>query len=139
MPSITRQTPLLRRCVGPDQTVLVAARCHRLGRHLSSEYLLLLTRERLVVTTEGRLFHWPRLHLDALIGDLKNVAWSPEPRLASIELACTAPDGIRERFLIKVRTAAKVWHFEAALSYVFRPAGTAHRRLAAAAVLPAAL
>ena len=44
-------------------------------------------------------------------------------------VAGTAPDGTRERFLIKVRKPGSVWHLEAAFGYVFRPAGMAMRKL----------
>jgi len=137
MPSISRQIPLFRRCVGLDQTVLLLTRCNRLDRPLSGDYLMLLTRERLVVTTESKLLRRPRLHLDAAISDLSNVVWTPDTRLTTIEFSATAPDGLRERYLIKVRNPAAIWHFEAALGYVFRPAGPGMRKLNTATVLPA--
>jgi hypothetical protein len=90
---------------------------------------MLLTRERLVVTTETRMLHRPRLHLDAAVSELRNVVWSADARLTSVELTVTAPDGLRERFLIKVRKPGSVWHLEAAFGYVFRPAGIGMRTL----------
>jgi hypothetical protein len=95
---------------------------------------MLLTRERLVVTTETRMLHRPRLHLDAAITDLRNVVWEPDARLTSVELTVTAPDGLRERFLIKVRKPGSVWHLEAAFGYVFRPAGAGMRKLSVTTV-----
>jgi hypothetical protein len=129
MASISRQIPVFRRCAGPGQTVLLVTRASRLDRPLSGDHLMLLTRERLVVTSESRLLHRPHVHLDAAVADLRNVVWTADPRLTSIELSATAPDGFRERFLIKARTPGAVWHLEAALGYVFRPAGSGLRKL----------
>lgn len=129
MASISRQIPLFRRCVGLGQTVLLVTRCSRLDRPLSGDHLMLLTRDRLVVTTETRMLHRPRLHLDAAINELRNVVWTADARLTSVELTVTAPDGVRERFLIKVRKPGSVWHLEAAFGYVFRPAGAGMRKL----------
>lgn len=129
MASISRQIPLFRRCVGLSQTVLLLTRCSRLDRPLSSDYLLLLTRERLVIAAETRFLHRVRLHLDAAVSELTNVKWEPDTRLASIELCATAVDGIRERFLIRVRQPGAIWHVDAALGYVFRPSRTGARRL----------
>jgi hypothetical protein len=138
MASISRQIPLFRRCVGLDQTVLLLTQASRLDRPLSGEHLMLLTRERLVITSEGRLFHRPHLHLDSAVADLRNVVWTADSRLTSIELSATAPDGFRERFLIRVRNPSALWHLEAALGYVFRPAGVGLRKLNSTASLSAA-
>ena len=135
MASISRQIPLFRRCVGVDQAVLLLTHASRLDRPLAGDHLMLLTRERLVVTSEGRLFHRPHLHLDAAVAALRNVVWTPDPRLTSIELSLTAPDGFREHFLIKVRDPGALWHLEAALGYVFRPTGGGLRKLNPAASL----
>jgi hypothetical protein len=137
MASISRQIPLFRRCVGQGQTVLLLTNASRLDRPMSGAHLMLLTRERLVVTSEGRLFHRPHLHLDAAVAELRNVVWTADPRLTSIELCATAPDGFRERFLIEVRSPSALWHLEAALGYVFRPAGAGLRKLNPAAALRA--
>jgi hypothetical protein len=112
----------------------MVTRCHRLDRPLSGDHLMLLTRDRLVVTTETRLLHRPRLHLDAAVSELRNVVWEPDVRLTSVELTLTAPDGLRERFLIRVRKPGSVWHLEAAFGYVFRPAGVGMRKLSVTTV-----
>jgi hypothetical protein len=129
MASIGRQVPVFRRCVGLGETVLLLTRCSRLDRPLSCDYLLLLTRQRLVITAETRVLHRVRLHLDAAISELINVKWEPDTRLTSIELSATAGNGIRERFFIKARQPATIWHVDAALGYVFRPSRTGARRL----------
>jgi hypothetical protein len=134
MASISRQIPLFRRHVGREQTVLIVIRCSRLDRPLCGDHLMVLTRERLVVTIESRLLHRPRIHLDAAISDLRNVVWTADPRLESIELAATAPDSVREHFLINVRNPGEVWHLEAALGYVFRPARLGMRKLSPTAI-----
>jgi hypothetical protein len=134
MASISRQTPVFRRHVGREQTVLIVTRCSRLDRPLFGDHLMVLTKERLVITVESRLLHRPRIHLDAAATELRNVVWTADPRLESIELAATAPDSVREHFLIKVRTPGEIWHLEAAFGYVFRPARLGMRKLSPAAV-----
>jgi len=96
---------------------------------------MLLTKDRLVITSESRLLHRPQLHLDASVSELRNVVWTADARLTSVELSVTAPDGVRERFLIKVRRPGAVWRLEAALGYAFRPAGIQLRRLNPAATM----
>jgi hypothetical protein len=129
MASISRQIPLLRRCVGLDQTVLLLARCGLPDRPLSGDHIMLLTKTRMIVTSESRILHRPRAHLDAAVTTLRNVVWTADPLLTSMELAATAPDGVRERFIVKVRKPGTIWHLEAALGYVFRPATIGLRKL----------
>jgi hypothetical protein len=138
MASISRQIPLFRRCVGLDQTVLLLTRCGLLDRPFSGDHTMLLTKTRLVVLTESRLLHRPRVHLDATVTALRNVVWAADARLTSIELSATAPDGVRERFIVKVRKPGMIWHLEAALGYVFRPATIGQRKLSPAHRLSAA-
>jgi hypothetical protein len=130
MPTIIRHQPVVRRCLGPGDAVLLVGRCVRPDRPLAGEHLLVLTRSRMVVTREGRLLRRARLHLDAPIGELSRVTWAPEPRLIAVELAATAIDGVRERLWIKVRHPRAVWLLDATFRYVFRKAA---RALAAAA------
>ncbi len=129
MASISRQIPLLRRCVGLDQTVLLLTRCSLLDRPLAGDHIMLLTKTRIIVTSESRILHRPRVHLDAAVTTLRNVVWTADRRLTSIELSATAPDGVRERFIIKARLPGMIWHLEAALGYVFRPATIGLRKL----------
>lgn len=124
MASITRQIPIFRRCIGLGQTVLLLTRCSRLDRPFSGDHLMLLTRERLVITAESRLLHHTRVHLDADVNELSNVHWEADGRLTSIEFSATAADGVRERFGIKTHKPGTVWQLDAALGYVFRPGGT---------------
>jgi hypothetical protein len=48
--------------------------------------------------------------------------------MGAVELAATAVDGVRERFLIKVGHPKRVWHLDALLSHVFKPRTAAHQR-----------
>ena len=127
MASITRQVPIFRRCVGLGHAVLLVTRCSRLDRPLSADHLMLLTCERMVITSESRLLHHARLHLDAAVAELDNVSWMPDARLTAVEFAATAIDGIRERFLIKARRPGTMRHLDAVLGYVFRPGGGTRR------------
>jgi len=121
LPTVSRHLPVFRRCVEPDDTTVIVTRCVRPTRPMQGEFLLLLTHRRLVVTQESRVVHRLRLHLNAELRHLTNVAWNADPRTAGIELAVTAVDGIRERFWIKVGHPKQASHLEALLSHVFRP------------------
>src|SRR4051794_9194158 len=101
--SISRQIPIFRRCVGIGQTVLIVTKCSRLDRPFSADHLMLLTRDRMVIPSESRMLHRARLHLDAAVTELSKVVWEADARLTAIEFNASAPDGVRERFLIKTR------------------------------------
>ncbi len=124
MPTINRHLPVFRRCLGGD-SILLVSRCSRPDRPLSGEHLLVLTRNRLVVTHETRLVHKLRLHLDAPLHELADVRWTPDPLLTSVELSATAIDGIRERFTLKVRHPGLIWHLDETFGYVFTTAAQA--------------
>jgi hypothetical protein len=119
IPVVSRHMPVLRRCVPPEETTLLATRCRRPGVPAGGGFLLLLTNRRLVVTHEGRLLHRVQLHLDALLKDLSEVGWTTHLR-SGIELAATAADGVRERFWIPVPDPRRVWHLDALFSHGFR-------------------
>jgi hypothetical protein len=121
MSTISRHMPILRRCVESDDATALIARAHRPDRPLTSDFLLLLTFRRFVVTQESRVLHRLRLHLNTELRLLSNVTWHPDPHLKAIELAATAVDGIRERFWIHTRHSKQVWHLDALFSHLFRP------------------
>ncbi len=130
IPVVSRHMPVLRPCVTPGETTVVATRCHRPGQPLAGFYLLLLTNRSLVVTRETRFLHRVRLHLAADLRFLEDVTWTSDPRMRSMELAVTTPDGIRERFWFPVFYTRRLWHLDALFSHVFRSravAGTAPR------------
>lgn len=119
MPAISRHIPIIRRGLGPDDAVLLVGRCARPDRPLSGDHVLVLARHRLVVSHESRLAHRVKLHLDAPIHELSDVAWQPDPQLTGVELSATAIDGIRERFWIRLRHHKAVWLLDATFRYVF--------------------
>jgi len=125
--ALARHLPIFRRTVGAGQTVLLVARCGRLDQPNSADHLIVITRDRVVITSESRSLHRARLHLNAAVAALMNVRWQPDAGLTAVEFAATALDGVRERFLIEAPDAAGVSHVDAVLGYVFRPAGS--RRL----------
>jgi len=130
--TVSRHMPVFRRCVEADDSTVVVARCLRLDRPMHGEFLMLLTYRRLVVTQETRVLHRLRLHLNTELRHLSNVTWNPDPRAATVELAATAVDGVRERFWIKTSHPKQVWHLDGLLSHAFRPRVAAERALAAA-------
>jgi hypothetical protein len=99
MPAISRHLPVFRRCLGAD-AVLLVTRCTRQDRPLA-EYVLALTRHRLVILHESRVVHRVRLHLDAPLHELADVTWAADPTGTVLELSATAIDGIRERFTLR--------------------------------------
>jgi hypothetical protein len=121
VPTVTRHLPILRRCVEPDDTTMLVARCIRPANPLQGDYLLLMTHRRLIVTQESRLLHRLRLHLNTELRHLSNVNWNADPRTSAVEFAATAVDGVRERFWIKVGHPKQVWHLDALLSRAFHP------------------
>jgi hypothetical protein len=125
--ALARHLPIFRRTVGAGQTVLLVARCGRLDQPSAADHLIVITRDRVVITSESRSLHRARLHLNAAVAALMNVRWQPDAGLTAVEFAATALDGVRERFLIEAPDAAGVSHVDAVLGYVFRPAGS--RRL----------
>ncbi|MEV1146406.1 hypothetical protein [Micromonospora sp. NPDC049799] len=116
----TRHMPVFRGCVGSGDATILVTRCSRPDRPASGEYLLLLTHRRLVITQQTRVLHRLRLHLNTELRELSNVTWSPDPRLQAVELAATAIDGIRERFLVRTRHPKQVWQLDALLNHAFR-------------------
>ncbi|GIJ30103.1 hypothetical protein Vqi01_52650 [Micromonospora qiuiae] len=137
----SRHMPVFRRCVGSGDATILVARCSRPDRPMFGDHLLLLTHRRLVVTRQTRILHRLRLHLNTELRELSHVTWSPDPRLHSVELAATAIDGIRERFLIRTQHPKQVWQFDALFNHAFRTRvrTTRPRVLATVAEPPVAL
>jgi hypothetical protein len=125
--ALARHVPIFRRTVGANQTVLLVARCGSLNQPNAADHLIVITRDRVVITSESHPLHRARLHLNAAVAALLNVRWQPDAGLTAVEFAATALDGVRERFLIEARDSAGVSRVDAVLGYVFRPAGS--RRL----------
>ncbi|HYN96510.1 MAG TPA: hypothetical protein VES42_21930, partial [Pilimelia sp.] len=121
IPTVGRHLPIFRRCVAQGDAATLVARCLRPDRPLRGEFMLLLTERALVVTRETRLLRRVRLHLNAELRHLHNVTWNPDPRLPAVELAATAVDGVRERFLIRAGHPKQVWHLDALFAHAFRP------------------
>ncbi|NYT93550.1 hypothetical protein [Salinispora sp. H7-4] len=129
----SRHMPVFRRCVGSGDAPVLVTRCRRPDRSATAgEYLLLLTHRRLVVTRQTRVLHRLRLHLNTELRELSDVTWGPDPRLHCLELAATAIDGVRERFVIRTRHPKQVWQLDELLNHAFRTrVRTARERLVA--------
>jgi hypothetical protein len=120
--ALARHVPVLRRLVGAGQSVLLVARCGPLDQPNRSDHLMVVTRDRVVITSESRSLRRARVHLNAAVAALLNVRWRTDTE--TVEFAATAIDGVRERFLIEAPDSAAVSRVDAVLGYVFRPAGT---------------
>ncbi|MFV2102298.1 hypothetical protein [Micromonospora sp. LOL_024] len=116
----SRHMPVFRRCVGSGDATVLVTRCSRPDRPLIGDHLLLLTHRRLVITRQTRVLQRLRLHLNTELRELSHVTWSPDPRLRCVELAATAIDGVRERFLIRAQHPQQVWQLDALLNHAFR-------------------
>ncbi|MFI6823713.1 hypothetical protein ACIBJE_22645 [Micromonospora sp. NPDC050187] len=118
--TVSRHMPVFRRCVRADDATILVTRCTCPDRLVSGEYLLLMTYQRLVVTRQSPLLHRLHLHLNTELRHLSNVTWNPDPRLQQVELAATAIDGVRERFLIRTEHPKQVWQIDTLLDHAFR-------------------
>jgi hypothetical protein len=117
--TVSRHLPIFRRCVEPADSTVLIARCLNPDRPVGGDFLMLLTHRRLVVTQETRVLHRLRLHLNAELRHLSDVAWNPDLRQSTVEIAATAVDGVRERFLMRLAAPEQVWHVDDLLTHVF--------------------
>lgn len=134
--TISRHLPVLRQCVNPSDAVALVTRCFRPERPQRDDFLLLLTRRRLVVTRQS----WPlgrlHLHLNTELRHLRDVNWTADPRTCVVALAATAVDGVRERFASRVPHPHDLWRVDDLFTRLFRgdDAAAARRPLLARAV-----
>jgi hypothetical protein len=139
LPAISRHLPVFRYCLGADAVLLVTC-CTRQDRPFA-EYVLALTRHRLVILHESRVVHRVRLHLDAPLHELADVRWAADPTGTTLELSATAIDGVRERFTLRPRRPDALARLDTRLAAAFgaaRPAGTDGRRLSGRPARPPA-
>ncbi len=115
----SRHLPIVERCVEAGDDAVLVTRCTRPEAPLAGEYLLLLTRRRLVVIQQTPVLHRLRLHLNANLRHLSNVTWRPDLSRPALEMAATAVDGVRERFRVRFADTESVWLFESKLREVF--------------------
>ena len=122
--TVNRHANVLRRCAGSRDAVTVVAPCYRsnqpLGRGRPNN-LLMVTRNRLVVTTETPLLRRLRLYLNAELHQLADVTWTAEPEYEAVQLALTAMDGAREHFWIRLASKEQMWRLDDALNAAFSP------------------
>ncbi|WP_426509173.1 hypothetical protein ACPPVO_00650 [Dactylosporangium sp. McL0621] len=115
--TVARHVQVLRRCAGDRDVVAVVARC---TTSRGRRNVLMLTRNRLVVTSETPLLRRVALHLNADLHQLADVTWTPEPDRTGIQLGVTAIDGVRENFWIRLDSKAEMWRLDEALKQAFR-------------------
>ena len=121
--TVNRHLPIMRSCVGTRDTALVVARCSRTHRPIgrtTGTNLLLLTKTRLVITTESPVLHRLRLYLNANLHHLADVTWTPEPSKRAVHLAATIVDGVREHFWVELGDAEQVIRMDGLLRESFR-------------------
>jgi hypothetical protein len=120
IPTVSRHMPIFRRCVEPDDTTVLVSRCLRPDAPMAGEFILVLTRRRLVVTHETKVFHRLKLHLNANLRHLSSVSWRSDFDRFTVDISATAVDGVREQFRARLGEPEAVWHFDALLQHVFR-------------------
>ncbi|MCA2212615.1 hypothetical protein [Jidongwangia harbinensis] len=119
IPTVSRHLPVFRRCVDPDDSAVLLARCLRPNSAMAGEFVLLLTNRRLVVIRESRLLHRLSLHLNVNLRRLSNVTWTTERHQPAVELAATAVDGVRERFWMNLGDVDRVRQVESLSQRLF--------------------
>ena len=124
--TLRRHMRLFRRYADPNDATMLVGRCVRPGRRRSPSYLMLLTRQQLIVTRESILLHRPRVYLRGPVSELEGVRWSADPGEAVVDLALSTPRG-RERFWIRALYTDQMWRLDAALGRVFRNSAAASR------------
>ncbi|MFC5005214.1 hypothetical protein ACFPIJ_46190 [Dactylosporangium cerinum] len=115
--TIRRHVQVLRGCAGDRDTVAVVARCTSRATRRS---VLMLTRNRLVITTESAVLRRVSLHLNADLHQLADVTWTPEPGRTGIQLGVTAIDGVRENLWVRLPDKTEMWRLDEALKQAFR-------------------
>ncbi|GGM83840.1 hypothetical protein ACFFX1_30295 [Dactylosporangium sucinum] len=115
--TVARHVQVLRGCAGDRDAVAVVARC---SSPLGRRGLLMLTRNRLVVTSESGLLRRVALHLNAALHHLTDVTWTPEPSRTGLQLGLTAIDGVRENLWIRLACAPEMRRLDEALKQAFR-------------------
>jgi hypothetical protein len=98
--TVRRHLPMLSHCLPAQDEVLLVVRATRPYAGDRRNYLLVLTRHRLLVTAETGLRRRVHLHLTAALSQLADVIWTPEPALGGVQLSATAVDGVREHFYL---------------------------------------
>jgi hypothetical protein len=117
--TLGRHTPVLRRHTDPHEPTRLVAHCWPVDRPRAGVHLLVLTRQRLVITRDSRLRRRPRLYLEQPVADLDGVTWSVDPDNGSLELAFSTRAG-RERFRLRPPQLRQMWRVDAALATIFR-------------------
>jgi len=119
---MNRHLTVLHRCLGPREPALLLAACvlaERPRSRFSFASLILLSRRRLIVTSEYGLCRNLRLYLNVDLRQLSDVAWSADPGRGGLRLAVTAVDGVREHFWIKLGSAERIGRIDALLRDLF--------------------
>ena len=127
--TVGRHLPILARCVPANDTPVLIAHAGRPADR--TNYLLVLTARRLVVTAESRVLRRRRLHLNADPRHLLDVLWTSEPTIGGLTLSASTIYGVREHFWVRTPEPDAV---AAKLAEVFQPAPT---RVRIAALLAA--
>ncbi|BCJ38991.1 hypothetical protein Athai_64940 [Actinocatenispora thailandica] len=87
--TVSRHVPVFRRDVGRHDTTLAVAQCVDPDRFVNAGLILLLTRRRLVVTRQSRLFDRVRPLITADLTELAEIDWTARERLGLLDFRFT--------------------------------------------------
>lgn len=135
--TVSRHVPVFRRDVGRHDTALAVAQCVDPNRFLNAGLVLLLTRRRLVVTRQSRLFDRVRPLITADLTELSAISWVPRDRIGLLDLRFTV-DGDRHQLWVRAPHRQQLAHLVSVFGRTFT-AGTdelAARRHAAGRNIP---
>lgn len=127
--TLSRHMPSLRRSISNDDEVVVLAHCVRPDGQVSGDHLMLLTRNRLVVSKQSKVLSRVRVEIEAAMTELEDVRWAADPQLPGVELAFNA-GGDRHRFRIDATHGKHMWRLDALLAKQFRRPSAAAASLA---------
>jgi hypothetical protein len=118
--TLVRHMATFRRHIERDDSVVLVTQCYRPEISFGSNYLLLLTKRRLIVTRQSRLSGKVWLHFSTPLADLKDVVWRTNNRQSAVEFAATTGDS-RHRFFIGRGRSRQLWRVDAQFDRLFRP------------------
>ncbi|MEV0839947.1 hypothetical protein AB0I55_10355 [Actinocatenispora sera] len=120
--TVSRHVPVFRRDVGRHDTTLAVAQCVDPNRFINAGLVLLLTRRRLVVTRQSRLFDRVRPLISADLTELSEIDWTPRDRIGLLDLRFTV-DGDRQHLWVRAPHRQQLGHLVSVFGRTFA-AGT---------------
>jgi hypothetical protein len=116
--TVSRHVPVFRRDVGRHDTTLAVAQCVDPNRFINAGLVLLLTRRRLVVTRQSRLFDRVRPLISADLTELSEISWTPRDRIGLLDLRFTVA-GDRHHLWVRAPHRQQLGHLASVFGRTF--------------------